>query len=129
VDSVYFIGENEYNVEDLSFDDSGNIWIALLGGGLEMFNPVTVEKEFLTTVDGLSNNTTYCILKDKQHNLWISTDNGISRFNLNTRKFRIFGYTDGLKIHEFNSDAAYLAPDGQMFFGGMGGVAGFYPDS
>jgi ligand-binding sensor domain-containing protein/two-component sensor histidine kinase len=125
----YKLNDNTYNVEDICVGDSGVLWIALLGGGMCRFDPETGKKRFYTTSDGLSNNTTYSILKDKKGNLWISTDKGISRFNPKTGKFRIFGPTDGLRIEEFNADAAYLAPDGQMFFGGMGGVVSFYPDS
>jgi hypothetical protein len=36
---------------------------------------------------------------------------------------------EGLEIEEFNSDNTFLAPDGEMFFAGMGGVMSFYPDS
>jgi len=32
-------------------------------------------------------------------------------------------------IEEFDSDAFYLANDGEMFFGGVGGLISFYPDS
>jgi hypothetical protein len=129
VDSVFQISDIEYNVEDICFADSGKLWLALLGGGLELFDPQTGKREFYTTADGLSNNTTYSILEDRQKNLWISTDNGITRFNPFTHKFRIFGYTDGLRIHEFNSDAAFATSEGRMFFGGMGGVVAFHPDS
>lgn len=129
VDTVYSTGAVEYNIEDICFGDNGKIWLALLGGGLQRFDPVTGEIEFYTTADGLSNNTTYSILRDNRGKLWISTDNGISRFDPATGKFRIFGYTDGLSIHEFNSDAAFISPDGKFFFGGMGGIVGFYPDS
>jgi hypothetical protein len=69
------------------------------------------------------------MLKDKKGNLWISTNHGISWFNPKTKQIRIFGQEDGLKIDEFNSDNTYLAPDGEMFFAGMGGVVSFYPDS
>jgi hypothetical protein len=85
--------------------------------------------EVFTTADGLTNNTLSNILKDNNGNLWISTNKGISFFNPRTKKFRSFGKTDGLLIEEFNSDANYLAPDGEMFFGGVGGMVSFYPDS
>jgi ligand-binding sensor domain-containing protein len=126
---TYVISETEYNIEDICFGENRTLWLALLGGGIVRFDPVSGKKEFFTTADGLSNNTTYGILKDHRGNLWISTNNGISRFNTSTNQFRIFGPTDGLRIHEFNADAAYLADDGEMFFGGMGGAVSFYPDS
>jgi len=87
------------------------------------------EIKYFTTSNGLSNNTIYNILKDKKGYLWLSTNQGISRFDPKTGSFRNFGQKDGLRIVEFNSEAACLADDGHILFGGIGGVVGFYPDS
>jgi streptogramin lyase len=129
IDTVYTVSKNEYNVEDIIFGQKGKIWLALLGGGLELFDTETGQGEFFTTANGLSNNNTYSILKDLQGNLWISTDNGLTRFNTSTHQCRIFGPAEGLKIHEFNADAAFADQHGKMFFGGIGGIVSFYPDS
>lgn len=118
-----------YNLEDICIRNNGELWITTLGGGICRFDPYTGKKEFFTTANGLSNNTTYGIRKDKKGNLWISTNRGISKYNPSTQKFRIFGPADGLKIEEFNSDAVFHSADGELFFGGMGGTVGFYPDS
>lgn len=125
----YKIGNGMFNLEGICAGDDNDLWLSTLGGGLVHFNRTTGKAEILTTADGLSNNTCYGILKDKKGNLWISTNHGISRFNPKTSHFRTFGPSAGLKIDEFNSDATYQAPDGELFFGGMGGVVSFYPDS
>ena len=125
----YRIGPGIFNVEDLIQGDNNDLWLSLLGGGLAHFDKVTGKSKIYTTRDGLSNNTCNGLLKDRKGNIWVATDHGISRFNPKTEKFRIFGPEDGLKIDEFTSDNTYLAPDGEMFFGGMGGVVSFYPDS
>ncbi len=125
----YTFGSGMFNVEDIIQGDNNDLWITLLGGGLVNFDKTIAKYRIYTTADGLSNNTCYGLLKDKRGNIWISTDHGISRFNPKTGKFRIFGPEDGLKIDEFNSGNTYLAPDGEMFFAGMGGVVSFYPDS
>jgi len=125
----YRLTKSISNVEDICIGDNNDIWAALLGSGVAHLDLKTGKAEILTTANGLSNNTTYNILKDKSGNLWISTNHGISRYNPKTRQFRIFGQSDGLKIDEFNSGAAFQSPDGEMLFGGMGGVVGFYPDS
>ncbi|NJO69480.1 MAG: histidine kinase [Bacteroidetes bacterium] len=116
-------------MESICQGDKNDMWIATLGGGVCHLDIRSGKTEFLTTAHGLSNNTVYSILKDKKGNLWITTNQGISRYNPSTQKFRNFGYQDGLKINEFNSDALFLAKDGEMIFGGMGGIVSFYPDS
>lgn len=125
----YLIGPGIYNIEDLINGDNNDLWLSLLGGGLAHFDKATGKSKIYTTKDGLSNNTCNGLLKDRNGNIWVATNHGLSRFNPKTEKFRIFGMEDGLKIDEFTSDNTYLAPDGEMFFGGMGGVVSFYPDS
>jgi streptogramin lyase len=125
----FVFGVGLFNIEEIIAGDNNDLWISQLGGGLVHLNTTTGKYRIYTTADGLSNNTCYGLLKDKRGNIWISTNHGISRFNPKTRKFRVFGPEDGLKIDEFNSDNTYLASDGEMFFAGMGGVVSFYPDS
>lgn len=125
----YRIGTGLNNVENICIGDNNDVWIALMGGGLGYLDLNSGKTKAYTTADGLSNNTTHGILKDGKGNLWISTDQGISNFNRQTLKFRNFGKDDGLKLDEFNSDAAFKAPDGQMFFGAVGGMVSFWPDS
>jgi ligand-binding sensor domain-containing protein/two-component sensor histidine kinase len=125
----YRLSKERYNVEDICLGDNNDLWAALLGGGVVHLDLKNGKTETLTSADGLSNNTANSILKDKSGNLWISTDRGLSKYNPKTRQFRIFGLSDGLKIDAFNTDAAFQSSDGEMLFGGMGGVVGFYPDS
>ena len=125
----YQIGTGNTNVEHICPGDNNDVWVALMGGGLGHLFPGTGEVEIFTSADGLSNNTTYSILKDKKGKLWISTNKGISRFNPSTKHFKNYGKAEGLMIEEFNSDAFYLSTDGEMFFGGVGGMVSFYPDS
>ncbi len=127
--SIYKFDDGASNVEHICLGDSSDVWVALMGGGLGHLYIDSGKMEVFTTADGLVNNTPLNILKDRKGNLWISTNKGISFFNPRTKKFRSFGKTDGLLIEEFNSDASYLAPDGEMFFGGVGGMLSFYPDS
>lgn len=117
-----------YNIEDIFPDTDGNLWIAFLGGGVCRYNPDNGNSIFYTTANGLSNNTTYSILKDRNGYVWVSTDNGISRINPETGIIRKFGKADGLSISEFNSGASFISPEGEFFFGGIGGITSFFPE-
>jgi hypothetical protein len=127
--SEYKAGSGLFNVEAVCRGDNNEIWAALLGEGIARIDMASGKSELLTTADGLSNNTTYSILKDKSGNLWITTNQGISRYNPVTRQFRQFGKSEGLLIEEFNSDGFFMSPDGDMFFAGMGGAVSFLPDT
>jgi hypothetical protein len=120
----------KYNIESIIIDKSDRLWLALLGGGLCNFDIKTGRVVFTyTTKNGLPNNTTYKILIDRKGYLWISTDNGLSKFNPASGLFTNYGYDEGLIIKEFNADASFLDGDGTMYFGGIGGVVYFHPDS
>lgn len=117
------------NIEDVCPGDNGDIWLAVLGGGLVRYNTLTGKSIVYTTSDGLSNNTVYSLLRDRKGNIWASTDKGISRLNPSTGVIRNFGSAEGLDIVEFNSGASFIDDDGRFYFGGMGGAVSFFPDS
>ena len=58
------------------------------------------EKRFksYTEKDGLANNIVYQILKDEDENIWMSTNNGISKFDIKNNKFTNLSSTDGLQL-------------------------------
>jgi hypothetical protein len=123
------IGTGENLVEHICVGDSSDIWLTFMGGGLGHLYPETRKYKIHTTTEGLANNTLYSILKDKNGNLWISSNKGISRFNPKTHQFRNYDKGDGLMIEVFNQDSWFQTTDGEMFFGGVNGLVGFYPDS
>ncbi len=68
------------------------------------------------------------ILEDDAGNLWVSTNNGISRFNEQKGEFRNFSSVDGLQAKEFTRGSALKTRDGEFFFGGVNGFNSFFPD-
>jgi ligand-binding sensor domain-containing protein len=117
------------NIESIYKGGPDNLWLALMGKGIGNYNLKTGEVKIYSTREGLQNITTYNILMDKRGNIWVSTNEGISMFNPQTDRFRNFDESDGLYISEFNADAVWQGKDGEIIFGGMGGVVSFYPDS
>src|SRR5690606_21318665 len=73
------------------------------------------------------NNFVYTILGDEDGRLWLSTNNGLACFDPATRTFRNFDTDSGLSSREFNQNAAYRSPTGELFFGGIDGVTAFFP--
>lgn len=127
LDSVR-LSHDYYNLEGIA-GNADTLWIASMGGGLIRYITKTRSGKFYSTRDGLSHNYTYHLFPDSHNNLWISTNEGLSAFNPRTEIFTNFSETDGLRVKEFNSDAGFRAADGELFFGGIGGFVGFYPDS
>ncbi len=115
----------------LSFyeDDSSSIWIGTFGGGLNKYNPGDGSFRYYTETAGLPNNVVYGILPDRQGNLWLSTNKGLSRFNKKNETFRNFDARDGLQGDEFNNQSYFASSSGELFFGGPNGFNSFYPES
>lgn len=119
-----------YNtVMSIHEDKAGNFWIGTWGAGLDKFDRRKGTFKHYTTNHGLPNGVIYGILEDGHGNLWLSTNNGLSKFNPAKESFTNYYETDGLQSHEFNGGAAFKNDNGEMFFGGIWGFNVFHPDS
>ena len=79
--------------------------------------------------DGLSASSVLGILEDRDGNLWVGTDDGLSRFNPSTKTFTNYYENDGLASHAYEGfPAAFQSRRGQMFFGSTSGLTSFWPD-
>ena len=74
--------------------------------------------------------TTACqgILKTGEHTLWISTTEGLFRYDIRSRHSTRFGPEDGLQEALFNPGALVQLPNGKVAAGGLGGLTLFDPD-
>lgn len=80
---------------------SGTIWVGTFGGGLNkviVHKDKTISFKRYTEKDGLPNNVIKGILDDDQGYLWMSTNNGLSKFNLRMKLFRITMLTTDYKV-------------------------------
>lgn len=109
-------------------DRAGNFWVASKGGGLHRLDQATDEFTSFTVRDGLPDNNVYGLFEDARGNFWLSTDNGIARFDPRTRTVRTFSPADGLQGLEFNRRAFHQTPEGDIYFGGTNGLNSFKPD-
>ena len=112
----------------LQEDRHNNLWISTSSEGLVRMNKTSGEIKLFTTRDGLSSNEICGIEEDKDGNIWISTLSGISKYAPAEDKFTNFYASDGLQGNEFSYRAQCKSADGELFFGGINGVTGFYPD-
>ncbi|HBL75529.1 MAG: hypothetical protein A2W90_03395 [Bacteroidetes bacterium GWF2_42_66] len=108
-------------------DSKGRCWIATLDKGFARYSATDGAIRYYNTNDGLSNNQVLCILEDNDHFLWISTSNGLSKFDPETNTFQNYTSKDGLKNNQFTYGAAYKSDDGHLLFGSISGFNIFDP--
>lgn len=117
------------DIYGLVMDTQGNLWIAINRGGICHYNVLTHICTLYTVKHGLSSKNTRSIQIDKNGNLWISTANGLSKFNPDTRKFINYYVADGLQSNSFERWAGLKTKNGYLLFGGNNGFNYFSPDS
>lgn len=80
--------------------------------------------------DLFSNNTVHGILEDQQNNLWISTNQGLVRFNPKTNTGQTYDRESGLEVTEFSDGAFYKDSRTEtLFFGGTNGFVTVKPNA
>jgi len=120
-------------IYDWCESSNGNCWIGSGGEGLISWqwnaNGTINQSEIrnVSTEIGFPSTIIYRIEEDNFLNLWISTYNGLVRYNLNTLECRIFTTYDGLSHNEFNRISSFKDEQGILYFGGMNGLNVFDP--
>ena len=117
-----------YGISALAKDNNGTLWIGSYGGGICAFDSISQKRRIFTTKQGLPSNNVCGILVDEQNYLWISTTNGIAKFNPQNNKFINYSVLDGLQGNEFENFAALKTRSGEMLFGGNNGFNFFTPN-
>ena len=121
----YEIGKT---VRSIYEDSKGNFWVGAEGGGLILFDRKAGKiAARYSEEEGLSSNTVMNILEDNSGYLWISTSNGLNRFDPKTKKINRFYETDGLQNNQFSYRAALKLQSGELAFGGNNGFNIFDP--
>lgn len=115
------------NITCIREDSSGNIWIGTYQGGLNLYIPSKNKFVCFTESNGLAGNSVMGILEEKPGILWLSTNNGLSRFDVAEKKFRNYNVNDGLPGNVFNLKSFFKDTSGKMYFGGFEGLVSFRP--
>ncbi len=145
LDTIIHFNENPADVNSLSdnrivtlYEDSkGNLWVGTYAGGLNKLiqdsldpgNRIPGQFIYYSDEDGLSGNTIYGILEDDNGYLWISTNQGLSKFDPVNETFYNFDVVDGLQGSQFYWRACMRSRSGEMYFGGINGLNVFNPAS
>ena len=113
-------------VADLCIDSSGFLWIGTKGGGLNRFNKKSETFEHIAKEKLPSDINT--IIEDDDGYLWLSTNEGIVKFNTKTGEVDgRYDKRDGLQGDVFLFDSGTKTSDGELWFGGTQGISSFYP--
>lgn len=118
------VGSTNYVIED----SRGLIWHGS-NIGVIVYDEKTKYQKLIDMTDGLFGSSVNSIIEDKQHNIWVVTDHGVSRISPakqedGTWQFNIRSYNsrDGLQKATYNQRSTWLTRDGKILVGGQGGL-------
>jgi len=115
-------------IYSLYLDKNENLYIGTEGDGLVFYDIKTKKFKSYTEKDGLADNTVNAIQKDEAGDIWISTNKGLSRIDMQTDKITNYDSFDGLQAGQFNPGSSmYYGAKKFMVFGGTEGYNVFYP--
>ncbi|MFC5683127.1 two-component regulator propeller domain-containing protein [Flavobacterium sp. MAHUQ-51] len=103
-----------------------SILIGTYGEGLNKYVKNTGKFERLINEDKIKGAIIRGILKDKQKNIWLSTNIGLTKIDLKN-KITNFGISDG--ISPFNGGAASIDSKGRIIMAGVFGFSYFQPEN
>lgn len=119
--------EQVYNNVNLYELSDGKIALGSETMGLTIIDPTDMSTRKYTENNGFPDNTVYAILQDAYSNIWLSTNKGLYKFDLQLSKFTNYTVSDGLPTNRFNYKAAANI-DGKLYFGSTEGLVVVDPD-
>ncbi|HSF46354.1 MAG TPA: two-component regulator propeller domain-containing protein [Chitinophagaceae bacterium] len=118
-----------HDINSLYEGEDGIVWIGTWQGGLARYDVSKKSIKTYTRDNGLPSMSIQSILPHKESNsLWLSTFEGLSRFDLATEKFSNYSPADGIQGLLFADGAALITRDGHYIFGGNNGITVFKPE-
>ncbi|NLE36114.1 MAG: response regulator [Bacteroidales bacterium] len=107
----------------------GEIFVATFGGGL---NRVTGDSEkpgfkSYTVRTGAPDDVILSIVDDLSGNLWLSSERGILKFNVQSESFEIYSEQSGVERRYFSEATGLRTADSEIMFGFDNGICCFNP--
>lgn len=124
----FSLGSND--VMFIRKDSQGKMWLSTAGGGLNLAVQTKDNRlkfKNFTKENGLPSDFILSMVEDDSKNLWLATENGISKFNLLHHAFRNYDSYDGLLKTRFSEASSLKLPNGNLIFGCRKGYLTFNP--
>ena len=105
-------------------DSGGDLWVGTLANGLLRHD---YQRNLTEPVPGAPCEDICAIQEDRQGNIWVSTMNGLGKYDRTIDEFVNYYAADGIGGNQFSDRAACLLGDGTLIFGGTHGLTVFNP--
>ena len=116
----------------LATDRRGRLWVGTVGGGINILtgrSPAgAMLFHHLGVEDGLPNPNVDKLLIAADGQIWASTDDGLAQIDPGSLHIKSFHLADGVAIPAYWADSGAATKQGELLFGGAGGVTVVRPE-
>ena len=114
-------------VRTLYEDSRKKIWIGTATQGIYTLQPGNNNLVHHSVKSGLPSNNIKGMIEDLEGNMWITTDNGLCKFDQHTNSFIAFNVYDGLPGNDFTNNSFFRNKEGKIYVGSLNGLIQFEP--
>jgi len=114
-------------IRSILIDSSERVWVGTLGG-LNLLDKADSTFTHFDEFIQYNVNAIFGICQDREY-LWLSTNNGILRFNTSDGHILQFTEDDGLQSNRFEYNNYFKSSAGKIYFGGAKGLNAFIPET
>ncbi|MGO3784788.1 MAG: EAL domain-containing protein [Pseudoalteromonas prydzensis] len=119
---------NYVTIEDWVLDYNNTLWLASNQEGLIGLDATSYEEKYrVNTKTGLKAKALVALQIDHFGFLWMSSNNGLYRLDLNSMQVHAYTVKDGLTVNKFNFDSHLQLSDGRLAFGSTRGMLTLAP--
>lgn len=119
------IPDDEFIFAGLSPDN--DLWVGSAKSGIIILRRDMKKVTILNRSKGIPGNNVYSVFWEGHKVAWISTSNGLCRYDLANDHIHNFVTENGLTDNEFNQNSMLIGSDSTFYFGGINGINYFKP--
>jgi diguanylate cyclase (GGDEF)-like protein len=116
----------------LAIDRRGRLWVGTVGGGISILEKRDGKGHYrfrqIGTADGLPDMTINKLLVAPTGEIWASTDSGLAFIEPSNFKVRSLRQAEGVAIPSYWGNSGAVTTNGELAFGGVGGLTIVRPD-
>lgn len=116
----------ENNIVNLMIDSSNQLWVSTSNSGLVCYDMKSGQSRIYNKANGMISNSIYALAEDREHNVWCTSSNGITRIN-SDKIIQSYTKRNGYPIEEAEFGSLFYSKSGELWIGGNNGFAVFSP--
>ncbi len=102
------------DVNCISEDNKGNIWVGVQQGALFKLNPLTRKSENVLVNQSYTASSIQSVWAGNEQWIWFTTPNRLIRYSVNTGKTDLWRPENGLPVTEFSAGCLLPLPSGEL---------------